>query len=84
LRVKDRNRSLADPSRSQQQISKLLEIILRSDTLKSTGGPTSRTARLGSEGQRVLDHLKDVLQAFKAWGEEKNGDDILQNLLVGP
>ncbi|RSH91097.1 hypothetical protein EHS25_010273 [Saitozyma podzolica] len=66
---------------SQQQISKLLEVILRSDTLKSTGGPTSRTARLGAEGQRVLDQLKDVLQAFKAWGEEKNGDDILQNLL---
>ena len=62
----------------------MLNLIAESDTLKAGGGPTSRTARLGSEGQRVLDASKDVLRSFKAWGEEKNGDDILQNLFVRP
>lgn len=65
---------------SQEQVSRMIDLVLHSDSLKSTGGPSSRTARLGEEGARVLDDFKDVLKAFKAWGEEKNKDDLLQNL----
>ncbi|KAL7420693.1 hypothetical protein Q5752_004644 [Cryptotrichosporon argae] len=65
---------------SQDQLDRYLDIILESDTLKPTGGPGSRTARLGADGQRVIGRLKDVLAAGKAWGTEKNGDDLLQNL----
>ncbi|WWC88740.1 uncharacterized protein L201_003653 [Kwoniella dendrophila CBS 6074] len=64
---------------SQSQLSKLIQTVLESDTLKATGGPNSRTARLGNEGARVLENLKDVLRATKAWGEAKNDDDLLQN-----
>ncbi|WWD04803.1 hypothetical protein V865_002874 [Kwoniella europaea PYCC6329] len=64
---------------SQSQLSKLIQTILESDTLKATGGPNSRTARLGAEGTRVLEDLKGVLRAAKKWGEEKNDDDLLQN-----
>ncbi|KAK4684203.1 hypothetical protein P7C73_g5994, partial [Tremellales sp. Uapishka_1] len=64
---------------SQAQISKILQVILDSETLRSTGGPNSRTARLGAEGQNVLENGKGVLAAIKAWGEAKNGDDLLQN-----
>lgn len=64
---------------SQQQISKILHLLVESDTLKAGGGPQSRTARLGPEGARVLENVKGVLRAFKQWGEEKNGDDLLQN-----
>jgi hypothetical protein len=55
---------------SQEQVSRMIDLVLQSDSLKSTGGPSSRTARLGEEGAR----------AFKAWGEDKNKDDLLQNL----
>ncbi|KAJ9122286.1 hypothetical protein QFC22_001707 [Naganishia vaughanmartiniae] len=65
---------------SQEQVSRMIDLVLQSDSLKSTGGPSSRTARLGEEGARVLDDFKGVLTAFKAWGEEKNKDDLLQNL----
>lgn len=65
---------------SQQQISRMIDLVLQSDALKSTGGPSSRTARLGEEGARILDDFKDVLKAFKAWGEGKNEKDLLQNL----
>ncbi|WVF68948.1 hypothetical protein IAT40_003722 [Kwoniella sp. CBS 6097] len=64
---------------SQKQISKLIQVVLDSDTLKAAGGPNSRTARLGAEGQRVLEDTKSVLRAAKAWGESKNDDDLLQN-----
>ncbi|WRT67840.1 uncharacterized protein IL334_004814 [Kwoniella shivajii] len=64
---------------SQSQVSKMIQTVLDSDTLKATGGPNSRTARLGAEGSRVLENLKDVLKATKAWGEAKNDDDLLQN-----
>ncbi|EIW73522.1 hypothetical protein TREMEDRAFT_59695 [Tremella mesenterica DSM 1558] len=64
---------------SQEQISELLEIVIESDTLKPTGGPNSRTARLGQEGQRVLENLKEVLRAVKSWGEEKNKENLIQN-----
>nr|XP_031864274.1 uncharacterized protein CI109_000187 [Kwoniella shandongensis]KAA5531346.1 hypothetical protein CI109_000187 [Kwoniella shandongensis] len=64
---------------SQQQISKLIQVVLDSDTLKAAGGPNSRTARLGPEGQRVLEDSKAILRATKAWGEAKNDDDLLQN-----
>ena len=56
--------------------------MLDSDTLKSGGGPNSRTARLGTEGQKVLGDVKEVLRALKAWGEEKNDNDLLQNFFV--
>ena len=65
---------------SQEQISRMIDLVLQSDALKSTGGPSSRTARLGEEGARILDDFKDVLKAFKAWGEGKNDKDLLQNL----
>ncbi|KAJ9113527.1 hypothetical protein QFC20_001878 [Naganishia adeliensis] len=65
---------------SQQQISRMIDLVLQSDSLKSTGGPSSRTARLGEEGSRILEDFKDVLKAFKAWGEGKNQEDLLQNL----
>ncbi|ORY25632.1 hypothetical protein BCR39DRAFT_543419 [Naematelia encephala] len=64
---------------SQKQVSKVIDLILKSDTLKSTGGEHTRTARLGPEGQRVLENVKSVLAAGKAWGEAKNGNDLLQN-----
>jgi len=64
---------------SQDQISKMIEVVLESDTLKAAGGPNSRTARLGPEGQQVLKNLRHVLSATKAWGEAKNGNDLLQN-----
>ncbi|WVR06390.1 hypothetical protein IAU60_003421 [Kwoniella sp. DSM 27419] len=64
---------------SQSQISKIIQLILDSDTMKAAGGPNSRTARLGTEGQRVLEDSKNVLRAAKAWGEAKNDDDLLQN-----
>lgn len=66
---------------SQTQISKIIDVVLDSDVLKSTGGPNSRTARLGEEGSRVAEDYKKVLSLLKKWGEEKNGDDLLQNLL---
>lgn len=72
----------ADEARSQAQLSKILSLIAESDTLKSAGGPQSRTARLGSEGQKVLENVKAVMNATKQWGEVKNGDDLLQNFLV--
>jgi hypothetical protein len=65
---------------SQQQISRMIDLVLQSDSLKSTGGPSSRTARLGEEGSRILEDFKEVLKAFKAWGEGKNQEDLLQNL----
>jgi len=68
--------------RSQSQISKALQVVLESDVLKATGGPNSRTARVGAEGQRVLENAKGVLRAFKEWGEAKNGDDLIQNFFV--
>ncbi|KAK8858640.1 hypothetical protein IAR55_002869 [Kwoniella newhampshirensis] len=64
---------------SQQQISKMIQVVLDSDALKAAGGPNSRTARLGQEGQKVLEDSKAVLRATKAWGEAKNDDDLLQN-----
>ncbi|WWC62487.1 uncharacterized protein I303_105083 [Kwoniella dejecticola CBS 10117] len=64
---------------SQSQLSKLIQVLLDSDALKATGGPNSRTARLGNEGSRVLENLKDVLRSAKAWGDAKNDDDLLQN-----
>lgn len=64
---------------SQDQISKMLSIVSESDVLKAGGGPNSRTARMGPEGQRVLENVRAVLRAFKQWGEEKNGDDLIQN-----
>jgi hypothetical protein len=69
-------------SRSQEQLSKMIDLVVNADTLKPSGGANSRTARLGAEGQRVLENVKGVLSASKAWGEDKNGDDILQNLFV--
>ena len=69
-------------SRSQEQLSKLLQLVIDSDTLKASGGPNTRTARLGAEGSRVLENVKNVLQASKAWGDEKNGDDLIQNFFV--
>lgn len=66
---------------SQDQISQIIDFVVSSDVLKATGGPSSRTARLGEEGSRVLEDLKNVLRAVKKWGEEKNGDDLLQNIL---
>ena len=68
--------------RSQSQLSKMLSVIVESDTLKSAGGPQSRTARLGPEGQKVLENLRAVINATKQWGDAKNGDDLLQNFLV--
>lgn len=60
----------------------MLQLVVESDTLKAAGGAASRTARLGPEGHRVLENFKQVLRAFKAWGEEKNGDDLIQNFFV--
>lgn len=68
--------------RSQDQLSKLLQLVIDSDTLKASGGPNTRTARLGAEGSRVLENVKNVLSASKAWGDEKNGDDLIQNFFV--
>ena len=68
--------------RSQAQLSKILQLIADADTLKAAGGPQSRTARLGPEGQKVLENVKAVIQATKQWGEAKNGDDLLQNFFV--
>jgi hypothetical protein len=67
---------------SQDQIGKMIDVVLNSDTLKATGGPGSRTARLGVEGQRVLEKTQGVLAALRDWGAEKNGDDLLQNFFV--
>jgi hypothetical protein len=67
---------------SQEQLSKLLQLVIDSDTLKASGGPNTRTARLGAEGSRVLENVKNVLSASKAWGDEKNGDDLIQNFFV--
>lgn len=64
---------------SQDQLSKLIQLVLDSDTLKTSGGANSKTARLGTEGQKVLEDTKNVLRALKAWGDEKNGDDLIQN-----
>jgi len=69
-------------ARSQAQLSKLIQLVVESDTLKASGGPNTRTARLGAEGSRVLENVKNVLQASKAWGDEKNGDDLIQNFFV--
>lgn len=66
---------------SQDQLNKMIDVIVSSDVLKSGGGPNSRTARLGDEGYRVTEDVKNVLRALKQWGEEKNGDDLLQNLM---
>ena len=74
--------TLAEDIRSQSQLSNILQLLADSDTLKSAGGPLSRTARLGPEGQKVLDKTKAVLHATKQWGEAKNADDLLQNFLV--
>jgi hypothetical protein len=60
----------------------MISIVAESDVLKATGGPLSRTARMGPEGQRVLDNLKNVLRTFDQWGQEKNGDDLIQNFFV--
>lgn len=60
----------------------MLSIVSESDVLKAGGGPNSRTARMGPEGQRVLENVRAVLRAFKQWGEEKNGDDLIQNFFV--
>lgn len=60
----------------------MISIVSESDVLKASGGPLSRTARMGPEGQRVLDNVRNVLRAFNAWGEEKNGDDLIQNFFV--
>jgi hypothetical protein len=61
----------------------MISIVSESDVLKASGGPLSRTARMGPEGQRVLDNVRNVLRAFNTWGEEKNGDDLIQNFFVG-
>jgi len=66
---------------SQDQVSRMIDVVLSSDVLKSGGGPNSRTARLGEQGTRLSEDLKNVLRCLKKWGEEKNGDDLLQNLL---
>jgi hypothetical protein len=58
----------------------MIDVVLGSDVLKSGGGVNSRTARFGEEGTRVTEDFKDVLKALKNWGQEKNGDDLLQNL----
>lgn len=63
-------------------MSKLLQLVLDSDTLKTGGGLNSKTARIGTEGQKVLDDTKAVLRALKTWGEEKNDNDLLQNFFV--
>jgi hypothetical protein len=60
----------------------MLQLVIDSDTLKAAGGSASRTARLGNEGQRVVENSKSVLAALKAWGDDKNGDDLLQNFFV--
>jgi hypothetical protein len=60
----------------------MLQLVLDSDTLKTGGGANSKTARIGSEGQKVLDDTKAVLRALKAWGDEKNDNDLLQNFFV--
>jgi hypothetical protein len=60
----------------------MLQLVVNSDTLKSSGGPNTRTARLGAEGSRVLENVKNVLQTAQKWGDEKNGDDLLQNFFV--
>lgn len=60
----------------------MLDVVIESDTLSVGGGPNSRTSRLGGEGQRVLEGVKGVLAAAKAWGEEKNDDDLIQNFFV--
>jgi len=60
----------------------MIQLVLDSDTIKTGGGVNSKTARLGVEGQKVLDDTKEVLRSLKAWGEEKNGDDLLQNFFV--
>jgi hypothetical protein len=65
---------------SQDQLSRMIDVVLESDVLKSGGGVNSRTARLGEQGTRISEDLKNVLRAVKKWGEEKNGDDLLQNL----
>ncbi|KAG7570921.1 hypothetical protein FFLO_01119 [Filobasidium floriforme] len=65
---------------SQDQVSRMIDVVVNSDVLKSGGGPNSRTARLGEEGTRLSEDFKNVLRCLKKWGEEKNGDDLLQNL----
>jgi len=60
----------------------MIQLVLDSDTIKTGGGVNSKTARLGVEGQKVLDDMKNVLRSLKAWGEEKNGDNLLQNFFV--
>jgi hypothetical protein len=66
---------------SQSQISALIDLAIKSDFLKPGGGGSSRTARLGEEGAKVLSDFKDVLSLVKKWGEEKNGDDLFQNIV---
>jgi hypothetical protein len=66
---------------SQSQLSRLIDLAIGSDVLKPGGGAGSRTARLGEEGQQVLSDVKDVLERVKRWGEEKNGDDLCQNIV---
>ncbi|ORX33457.1 hypothetical protein BD324DRAFT_639861 [Kockovaella imperatae] len=65
---------------SQDQLSKLIQLVLDSDVLSVNGGVGSRTARMGAQGQDILNKVKAVLNAVQAWGDEKNGDDLLQNL----
>ena len=57
-------------------------MLLDSNVLKTGGGAQSRTARVGVEGQKVLDDIKGVVREVKAWGEAKNNDDLLQNFFA--
>jgi hypothetical protein len=36
---------------------------------------------LGEEGAQVLQDVKHVLEGVRKWGEEKNGDDLCQNIV---
>ncbi|CDZ97340.1 hypothetical protein [Phaffia rhodozyma] len=67
---------------SQSQLNALLAKALDSDLLSpGIGRGGGRTGRLSEEGSRVVRALRDVVSAIGVVGNEKNGDDKIQNFL---
>ncbi|KAL7416019.1 hypothetical protein BDY24DRAFT_359249 [Mrakia frigida] len=64
---------------SHDQIDKLLSAALDSDILSLS--ISGRTGRLSEEGARVVKSLREVISAIRTVGEQKNGDDKIQETL---
>ncbi|EPQ52477.1 hypothetical protein GLOTRDRAFT_64155 [Gloeophyllum trabeum ATCC 11539] len=61
---------------SQKQISQFIDSVLKSGLVEVE--PSEGSGELSKQGKVLAQDLRDVLEAYKKLGEDKNGDDQLQ------